>query len=267
MKPLTIGNSGVFAAIFFAIFGFISDVSIAQNKSLSPAHDHSKPLDSKDRVKALEPLLVNENYIELSKNISALPIYTQLKWLKSKMEEGRSAYLGWLYANKLWALAGELKAADPKFSLTLSEMAGSAVVYTYLLTKIDGMRCVDTTSPQRRTTQVLTQYRPVIDFLKKQNSELRKNVIDIAFSMELRTKDRRKNDAFLCGFGLNRIATNLEAGAKPRFKGKDSKGTHHYSVDEAKPYKIAYHSKEKYEELQIGLRGKLREFISKLLLS
>ena len=200
-----------------ALLGTPVGVGAAVAQAPQPPASASLPSDTE-----LDALLTARNWNAISAAISAAKapdsLMQAMNWLSTRLKAGGGSLLGFLYAPRLWGFGSGLQIENPTKDARVT--AGLIVLYTYQLIVIDGAKCADRTAPGNRLSQLLTQNREVLEYLRSKPNGLKALVIVLAMDFENRTAPLRKDDDLLCRGGMEEMQAGIAAGTARDLTGK-----------------------------------------------
>lgn len=191
--------------------------------------DTSKPVGSpRDAYTAeqqtymgeLDALLADEKYGELAAKMlkpgSAAQLSAALDWGRDRMLQGSSIAVPAIQANLLWRVGS----ARPEYE-DLKHTSALVLSYTFIAAISDGLKCSDSTAATQSLQALIDQNGPLIKAISNFSDDEKNQIFDQAVIMEAKIGPLRKNDDFLCRFGVDQYAADTKqkdeetAGSKP----------------------------------------------------
>jgi len=118
-------------------------------------------------VATLDQMVREKRFTDLVARLKASDapanIMAYMNWEQREIFDGGPFIIGYAYMMDLWR-AGVAKGEQDDQGLK-----GSAVtyfLYSYVLIRLDGLKCADSSAPGHRMDQLIAQNRPIIDFMK-----------------------------------------------------------------------------------------------------
>ena len=184
-----------------------------------------------------------------------------LDWQQDAITSGRGGLLVSLaYARNLWLVGSSQNAEDPARDLRMS--SAMITLYAFILIRVDGLECQDSTSPSHRMDQLVQQQKDVLLFLASKPKEARDHVISNAVAMEkLLAPHREHNDELLCNGGMLAMMAGLMGGQQrevPTPPGHVGKTT---DVVPPAGWKPAFLAPEVYEPAKAKARDDLQKTV------
>ena len=180
--------------------------NVPANNSASVTPSHYPP-----NAGDLDKYLSDGDYLSLNSTVMQARdpnlVYQNMNWEKDKLHAGASSVVAIIYARDIWRLINAKNVGiNPQSSHEFEKVALMAMFYAYELTYLDGVKCEDSSAPERRRANLFVQISGVnlAEIWNKfsgLSGDDQKQIILNSIQIEVETSSLRVNDKFLCSGG------------------------------------------------------------------
>jgi hypothetical protein len=232
-----------------------------------PAVAQQRPVAELPSDLQLDALLAARSWNAIGAAIASAkggePLKHAMDWLQTRLAVGGGAFLGFLYAPRLWIVGNAIKVEDPDKDTRVT--AAFIVLYTYELIAVDGTKCADRSAPNRRATQLLTQNGAALAYLKAKPDAVKAKLIQSAIALEKANAPRRKDDDFLCRDGMEQMQAGIAAGTTHDMTGQTNNVGRTIGVEAPIGWTPRMLPPATYQPMQERARSEMAAQLSKLL--
>jgi hypothetical protein len=199
---------------------------------------------------ALDKVLAEQKYNELGAKMlhpgNSAELAAAMDWGRDRMLRGSSVAVPLIQSTLLWSVGS----TRPDLA-SLKETSGFVLMYAVLVASADGLKCADVSAQGHGIESIIFQYGARLREVAAFPEDTKNKMIDQAVAVEAKTAPLRKDDSYLCRFGMAEYAAAIK-------RQEDEKAGR--PIDQ-KAYQPAFLQRDQWEPKQTEARKGFRNLL------